>query len=227
MSTPPSWSGQVGFREGPLTAHCEEFEINIEGEGGHGARPESTRDPVAAATHLVQSVYASLPRRLDSREPLVVSFGVIQGGINPNVIPQSVQLRGTMRSFDAEHLRNARQRLQGICDSVAQMHQLEVRYEVSWDLPAVINDPHIIATARRSAASILPPGGAVEIPHPSMGGEDFAHYLRHCRGGMFRLGVGTPLQPVHHLHSPRFDLNEKALPIGSKLLARTLLQLAS
>ena len=86
-------AGQIGYRSGSLTACCEEFDILVEGRGGHGARPHTTIDPILAATQIVQSVYTMLPRSSDARDPLVVSFGVIQGGINPNVIPESVCLK--------------------------------------------------------------------------------------------------------------------------------------
>lgn len=219
-------AGQIGYRKGPLTACAEEFEILLEGTGGHGARPHTTLDPLAAAAQLVQAVYAQLPRSSDARIPLVVSFGVIQGGINPNVIPESVQLRGTIRCPDQEQARAARQRLREIMDGVAQACQVKATFSINFSVPPVTNDAVLTALWVEACKGMPGLSGCQRIELPSMGGEDFAWYLNHRPGCMLRLGVGTPLQPVHHLHSPRFDINEDALPIGSMALARAVVALA-
>lgn len=223
---PTLHAGQVGFREGPLTACCEEFEILVEGSGGHGARPHNTLDPVAAATQIVQAVYALLPRSIDARDPLVVSFGVIQGGINPNVIPESVQLRGTIRSTDPEHSRYAKQRIREVIDGVAQASQVRASFSIAYSLPSVNNDARLTQICCDAVKDLVGKEGLVPVEKPSMGGEDFAWYLRECPGCMLRLGVGTPLKPVRHLHSSRFDVNEAALPVGAGTLARSIIAIA-
>lgn len=219
-------AGQIGYREGALTACCEEFEILVEGSGGHGARPHTTFDPIAAATQIVQTVYTVLPRSVDARDPLVVSFGVIQGGINPNVIPESVQLRGTIRSTDTEHSRGAKQRIREVIDGIAQICQVRASFSIAYSLPPVNNDARLTGLCKSALGDLVGAGSLVHIDKPSMGGEDFAWYLDECPGCMLRLGVGTPLKAVHHLHSPRFDVNESALPIGAKALARCVIQIA-
>ncbi len=224
---PTLHAGQVGYREGALTACCEEFEILVEGLGGHGARPHTTFDPIAAATQIVQSVYAVLPRSFDSRDPLVVSFGVIQGGINPNVIPESVQLRGTIRSTGDDLARQARQRIREVVDGVAQAFQVRASFSIAYSLPPVLNDPRMIRLCREASSPLVGEEGLIQVEKPSMGGEDFAWYLRECPGCMLRLGVGTPLKPVRHLHSSCFDVNEAALPIGAGVLARCALHIAA
>lgn len=215
-------AGQVGYREGSLTACCEEFEILIEGRGGHGARPHTTIDPLAAAIQIVQSVYAILPRSTDASDPLVVSFGVIQGGINPNVIPESVQLRGTIRSLDFDRSQEAKARIREIIDGVAQACRVQAQFSIAYHLPSVKNDPAITSYCREAIKSLIGDECLIPIDKPSMGGEDFAWYLHDCPGTMLRLGVGTPLKPVKHLHSSCFDINESALPIGAKSLARSV-----
>lgn len=223
---PTLHAGQIGTREGALTACCEEFDILVEGTGGHGARPHTTLDPIAAATQMVQAIYALLPRASDARDPVVVSFGVIQGGINPNVIPESVQLRGTIRSTDLDHSRQARQRIREVVDGIAQACQVRARFTVSYSLPPVINDARLIHLCREAVRDLVGPEGLVPIEKPSMGGEDFAWYLEQCPGCMLRLGVGTPLKPIRHLHSPNFDVNEAALPVGAMTLARSVVAIA-
>ena len=219
-------AGQIGYRPGSLTAFCEEFEILIEGRGGHGARPHTTIDPIAAATLMVQTIYAMLPRSADSRDPLVVSFGVIQGGINPNVIPESVQLRGTIRSMDFDSSQDAKRRIREIVDGVAQSCQVQAQFSIAYHLPSVKNDPTITQACKEAIHSVVGDEGLIFVDKPSMGGEDFAWYLHDCPGCMMRLGVGTPLKSIRHLHSTRFDINESALPIGAKALARSICRLA-
>jgi amidohydrolase len=223
---PTLHAGQVGYREGSLTASCEEFEILVEGSGGHGARPHTTLDPIAAATQIVQAVYAIVPRSSDARDPLVVSFGVIQGGINPNVIPESVQLRGTIRSSDSEHSRQAKQRIREVVDGIAQANQVRASFSIAYSLPPVVNDGTLTDLCKDAVRELVGIEGLIHVDKPSMGGEDFAWYLREAPGCMLRLGVGTPLKPVRHLHSTRFDVNEAALPIGAKSLARSITAIA-
>jgi len=223
---PTLHAGQVGFREGALTACCEEFDLILEGTGGHGARPHTTCDPVIAAAQIVQAVYALLPRSHDARDPLVISFGVIQGGINPNVIPESVQLRGTIRSTDPALSRRVRQRMREIIDGIAQANNLRASFSIAYSLPAVNNDPALTHLCRNVCRYLLGEEGCVTIEKPSLGGEDFAWYLKEVPGCMLRLGVGTPLQPVLHLHSTAFDINEAALPIGARVLASCALAFA-
>jgi amidohydrolase len=223
---PTLHAGQVGYREGSLTAACEEFEILVEGSGGHGARPHTTLDPIAAATQIVQAVYSIVPRSSDSRDPLVVSFGVIQGGINPNVIPESVQLRGTIRSTDSDHSRQAKQRIREVVDGIAQANQVRASFSIAYSLPPVVNDGTLTGVCKDAVKDLVGIEGLIHVDKPSMGGEDFAWYLRESPGCMLRLGVGTPLKPVRHLHSTRFDVNEAALPIGAKSLARCVTAIA-
>ena len=223
---PALHAGQIGYRAGSITACCEEFEILVEGRGGHGARPHTTIDPIAAAVQIVQSVYTFVPRSTDSRDPLVVSFGVFQGGINPNVVPESVQLRGTIRSTDFEHSKEAKRRIREIVDGIAQATGVQAQFSIAYNLPPVENDPRLTEICNEAIHSLVGDEGLIYVDKPSMGGEDFAWYLREVPGCMLRLGVGTPLRPVRHLHSPSFDLNESALPIGANALARSVCRIA-
>lgn len=219
-------AGQIGYRSGSLTAWCEEFEILVEGRGGHGARPHTTIDPIVAATQIVQSVYTMLPRSADARDPLVISFGVIQGGINPNVIPESVQLRGTIRCSDFDSSQSAKRRLREIVDGVAQSCQVKAQVSIAYSLPSVNNDDHLTRLCREAVHGVVGEEGLVHVDKPSMGGEDFAWYLHVVPGLMLRLGVGTPLRKIRHLHSSCFDINESSLPIGTRALARSVCRMA-
>lgn len=218
--------GTVGYRQGVLTAHCKEFEIILHGLGGHAARPHTTFDPIAAATMLVQSVYSHLPRTRDARDPGVISFGVIQGGINPNVIPETVQLRGTIRAFSKPEADAIFDQLRSVTEHISSLHQIGHSLECTYDLEAVRNDRMMTQVACRAATTVFGARNLIQIEKPSMGGEDFSRYLNHVPGCMLRLGTHTPHGPLRQLHSSSFDIDEGALYLGARWFAHTILHLA-
>lgn len=219
-------AGTVGFRYGPLTAICEEFDVEITGRGGHGARPHQTIDPIGAAALFINSVYNNVPRSLDAREPAVVSFGVFQAGINPNVIPERAQLRGTIRTVHTATAEAIRAKMRAIGDGVAAATGASVSFDFPYTLRSVDNDPEVTDVCREAARAVVGKGRVQWIEHPSMGGEDFANYLDLAPGCMLRLGVGFPDQAPRFLHSPQFDLDETALVPGARILARGAMLLA-
>jgi amidohydrolase len=213
--------GEVGLKTGILTAHCDEIRFTVHGRGGHAARPHETIDSIAAAAHLVNAIFQFIPRVTDSQDAVVVSFGQIRGGENANVIPESVALRGTIRSLCKEVRDETFEHLRGIAAGVATTTGTRIEVDFGVGAEAVVNDPDLIELMTRSATDILTPNGVQIIARPSMGSEDFAFYLAHVPGAMMRLGcisdsIGGPL-----LHAPAFDLDEEALRIGAKILARS------
>lgn len=212
-------TGVVGVREGALTAFCDEWEIVVHGQAGHGARPHLTRDPIAAATQLVQAIYGSRCS-LDPSHPAVFSVGMIEAGANPNVIPGRCRLMGTLRSHARETSDQRHTRVREICAGVAAATGTEITYRTVLALPGVINDPGWTRTFARAASEVAQ---TVPIPEPSMGGEDFASYLEHVPGSMLRLGCRKPGETERHLHTPEFDIDEDCLLIGARLLARAVL----
>jgi amidohydrolase len=218
--------GKVGYRVGMLTAHCSDLEVTVRGVGGHAARPHQTTDPIAAASAFVASVYQMVPRAVDSREPVVVTFGSIHGGSSPNVIPDRVDLRGTVRTGgrpQAEAVEAAIRRI-GRGLEVATGVTFEIRFERGVDV--VVNDPDVTRTCVEAAASVLGAEHVEEIALPSMGGEDFGGYLAQVPGCMLRLGVASDERTRHPLHSPYFDIDDRALALGAKILARSVVLLS-
>jgi amidohydrolase len=215
-------TGEIGLRAGAFTANCDAIRILVRGRGGHGARPHESRDPIAAAAQLISALYQFVPRATDSLDAVVLSFGRIVGGENPNVIPEQVELEGTLRTLESSvRLQTIEQMLQvargveGITGT-----QIEVRFHAS--VPSVYNDAEAARLIGEAARDVA--GGAVvrQIPRPSMGGEDFACYLEHCRGAMFRLGVAGDVSSTTPLHTPTVDVDESALPLGTRILARSV-----
>jgi amidohydrolase len=216
-------SGKLALTAGPQTAFCQDFEIQVRGRGGHGARPHETVDPIAIAAHLVTLIYQALPRRTDARDPLVVTFGQIQGGHAANIIPDSVTLKGTVRTLDQRVSRNARDVIGKLCRGAGQAMGARVRVSFDAQLPGVINDPTVTAICLKAARDVVGANNVSVQGRPSMGAEDFADYLSVVPGCMIRLGVRRRGKKVTPLHTATFDIDEDALLIGVRVLTKVLL----
>ncbi|NND99480.1 MAG: amidohydrolase [Pirellulaceae bacterium] len=215
--------GTVGTRTGSFTADCVALEVVISGRGGHAARPHESFDPIAAAAQLISSVYLFIPRRVDTQEPVVVSFGQINGGNNSNVIPDRVVLRGTMRTLSDSVTVSTLAHIRRLAQGIADASQTQIEVSTTSGPPAVHNDSALNALIKSSAQKLLGAENVQAIRRPSMGGEDFANYLSTVPGAMFRLGCKKKSGDTTLLHSPDFDIDETAMSIGAKILARTVI----
>ncbi|QGJ68995.1 N-acetyl-L-amino acid amidohydrolase [Planctomycetales bacterium 10988] len=215
--------GNVATKPGVLTANCDALEVTISGEGGHAARPHLTHDPIAAAAQFIQAVYTQVPRVIDSQEAVVVSFGSLQAGENPNVIPGQVSLKGTIRTLTDEVREKTIACLERLAKGWAEASQTSIEVKIQAGAPAVYNHPRATAMIRQAAAEILGLEHVTELKRPSMGGEDFSHYLKHTAGTLLRLGCVSETKNAAMLHSPHFNIDESALAIGAKILARSAL----
>jgi amidohydrolase len=213
--------GEIGLRTGAFTANCDAIHIAVCGRGGHGARPHESRDPIAAAAQLVSTLFQFVPRANDSLDATVLSFGRIAGGENPNVIPEEVHLDGTLRTLESRVRSQAVEQIHQVARGVAEVTGTQIDVRLGASIPSVHNDVEA-ARLLGEAAAELPNVAVRHIPRPSMGSEDFACYLDRCPGAMFRLGVASDSDVIRPLHTPTFDIDEGALSIGAKLLARTV-----
>ena len=219
--------GQVGIRYGTLTANCDELEITIDGRGGHSARPHHAHDPIAAAADLIQTCYARLPRSIDSRSAAVMTFGSIHGGNVANVIPSSVTISGTLRSTAQETRETLKEHFHTICTSIEQAHGVQISSRFFNELHSVDNHPYVTRKIENACRQILPDDQIKIIELPSLGGEDFSVYLKDAPGAMLRLGCAAPGSHTHMLHSPLFDIDERILTLGPRILFRTAWMLAN
>lgn len=215
--------GTIGVRNNEFTADCSELEIEVLGRGAHAARPHEACDPIAAAAQLISSIFLFVPRGTDSQEPVVVSFGQIIAGQNPNVIPDRVLVRGTLRTLRNEVTKSTILHLERLARGVAEASGTTIHLRHQSGPPAVHNDPLLTEIISESASAVLGPENVLTIPRPSMGGEDFANYLQKVPGAMFRLGCAEGNGPAAPLHSPLFDVAEESLGIGAKILARCVI----
>ena len=214
-------AGLIGLRVGAITAAFDQIDVRLHGPGGHTARPQLTADLVYAAGLLITELPAVLSRRVDPRSALSVVWGSVHAGNAANAIPQTASLRGTVRMLDT-HLWDSAEPLLGelIPQIVAPTGAtVEITYERG--VPAVVNDALMVAVQTRAAMAAFG-SGAVADTAQSMGGEDFAWYLRSVPGSMARLGVRRPGSVGGDLHQPSFDIDESALPVGVRFTAAIL-----
>ena len=216
--------GYLGLTPGPRTAFCQDFTIRVVGRGGHGARPSATVDPIAVAVQLVTLIYQAVPRQIDSRDPVVVTIGMIQGGKTHNVIPDSVTLKGTIRALKDTVSEQARHTLERLCRGTEQAFGASISIDFSDLLRGMTNDPKVTEICLSAARELVGADRVATDDRPSLGGEDFADYLTHVPGCMVSLGVKRPGTEVTALHTSGFDIDEKALLIGARLFARILLR---
>ncbi len=219
--------GRVGQRVGTLTAACQEVQVMIHGVGGHAARPHLSVDPIAVAAQFVTSLYQFLPRSVDARDPSVMTFGSIRGGTSPNIIPEEVELQGTIRTLSDRAAAQVEERITQLARGLSTASRCTIDVVFRRGTAAVVNDPDVTAACVQAAGHVVGPSHVEEIRLPSMGGEDFSGYLKYARGCLLRLGVASLDRPRHALHSPHFDIDEGALSIGARLLAHSVVLLSS
>ncbi|MCP9860044.1 MULTISPECIES: amidohydrolase [unclassified Cyanobium] len=215
--------GTVGVRSGSLTAAAGELEVEVLGEGGHGARPHQSTDAIWIAARVVSGLQEAISRRLDPLHPVVVSFGLIEGGKAFNVIADHVRLLGTVRCLDLEVHAQLPGWIEDTVHALCRGHGGEARVHYRCISPPVHNDPELTQLVADAAVALLGRSRVQWLEQPSLGAEDFAELLEGTRGTMFRLGVAGPAG-CSPLHSNSFDPDEGCLEVGIKVLALSLLR---
>jgi len=216
-------SGRIGLRIGPITSACDRLEVSLDGPGGHTARPHLTTDLVTAAARVATDVPAIVSRRMDARSGVSVTWGRIESGHAPNVIPQHAELSGTVRCLDLDAWRQAPDIVHAAIDEVAGLHRAKSAITYVRGVPPVVNDA-LVTELLRDAMTARRGPLSVEDTEQSLGGEDFSWYLEHVPGAMARLGVRTPGErTVRDLHQGDFDADESAITVGVELFTAAAL----
>ncbi len=221
---PTRRAGTIGVRPGVLTASCDSMHVTIRGRGGHAARPHESDDPIAAAAELISTLYQYVPRATDSQDAVVVSFGQIRGGQNSNVIPEEVMLGGTIRTLDPAVREKTIQHVRTLAEGIERVTGTRIEVVFEHGSPSVLNDAELNRLVSHEGSDLLGAEQVQKIPRPSMGSEDFAAYLEHIPGAMFRLGAAGDDPPWPGLHTPMFDVDERCLAVGAKILARCVVE---
>ena len=218
-------TGRVGVRNGPITSHLRSFSVRLKGRGGHSARPHDSIDPIPAAVNLVSLLYQLAPRSVDSRRAHCITVTALRAGDAINAIPESAVVHGTIRAARLEEAQTLEQMVRTCAESACTATGCVATIDFPHAAPATDNDPEVVSFVAQAAADVVGAEGVIRLDLPSLGGEDFAIYQKHIPGAMVRLGTGHgPHEQRQPLHSGWFDIDESALLVGARLLARTALK---
>ncbi len=211
--------GKLSFRKGRVMASADELYVSIKGPGGHAATPHQTVDTILVAAQLITSLQSIISRNRNPQNPSVLSICSIQGGHTTNVIPSEVKLMGTFRAMDEQWRFEAHKLMVQQAQGIAIATGAEIDFKVDVGYPTVDNEPNITEAAWRLADQFM---GAdnVEETEKRMGAEDFGYYSQVIPGCFFRLGVRNEEQGIiHNVHTPHFDVDERAIAHGVGMMA--------
>ena len=213
--------GKIGIKSGTFTAAAAELEIDIIGNGGHGARPHEGIDSIWISAKVISGLQEAISRRLDALKPVVISFGKISGGSAFNVISERVKLLGTVRCLDSTLYEHLPQWIEKIVQNIASNYGAQANINFKSIAPPVYNDPELTSLLSKCAKNFMDEEDIVSLENPSLGAEDFAFFLQDVPGTMFRLGVAGD-QGCAPLHSGYFSLDERSLELGIKILSQVI-----
>ena len=221
-------AGQIGYRAGPAMAASDRFNIVIKGRQTHGARPWGGVDPIVAAADVIGSAQTIVSRRQNiSKQPVVVTFGAIKGGVRYNIIPDQVEMIGTIRTFDEDMRQAVFADLKNVAEHVAAAHGATAIAQVpdTKGNPVTVNDPALSAKMRPSLVRAVGAGNVVDVGL-NMGAEDFSFYAREVPGFFFFIGAtpkGQDALTAPSNHSPEFFLDESALDVSLRAMLQVTL----
>ncbi len=214
--------GRLGYTVGPAFAAVDHFRIEILGAQSHGAAPHQGVDSVVVAAQVITALQTIRSRNLDPLEPSVVTVGIVRGGTRFNIIPGSVHLEGTVRTYRAEVRDTVERRMGEILAGITAAAGARFELDYERGTPSTINDPGLAARTVPTLNRIAGEAKVEELP-PTMGGEDFAYFANEVPGFYFRLGVQKPGTVSGGHHTPEFRADDGAIPLGMEVMSNILL----
>ncbi len=209
--------GEIGIKEGPVLAAADEFDIIIEGKGGHGAAPQGTIDAIVVSSQLINSIQTIVSRNANPLESTVITVGKIRGGDNHNIIADKVKLTGTVRAYSEDNRLMVKNRLGQIIDGVSKMSGAKILLKYTDGYPPTINHKQPTKKVLNAAQKVV--GEKAGDLYLSMGGEDFAYYLQKIPGCFFFVGSAPNKNRVFETphHCSHFTMDENALLVGTSV----------
>ncbi|MFZ5815711.1 MAG: M20 metallopeptidase family protein [Bacillota bacterium] len=218
-------TGGASICDGPMMANSDGFSAKIYGRGGHGASPHQTVDAVMVACNAVMNLQTIVSRKVDPTKPAVITVGSIHAGTTFNVIADSAEIKGTVRSFHSEVRQQLHDEIKRTLENTCAIYGATVELAYNWGYPALVNDAGIADVLRAAAQETLGEGN-LSVQRPIMGGEDFAYYSQKVPAAFLFLGCRNPEVGANwEHHHPRFTIDEAALPLGMEILGRATLRL--
>lgn len=218
--------GQVGelrLRTGPIMASSDVVRIVVQGKGGHASEPHDCIDPVPAAAHVITNLQTLVTRRFDVKRPVVITITYLQAGSAFNVIPSEVTLAGTVRTVDPQVRAAMPARIEQLVRHTVEAFGATAEVTYLSGSGVVVNHAHFSDFVRQLVTQTRGPSAVVEMAHPAMGAEDFGLYLEQVPGAFAFLGAQPSHQEPFPCHHPRFDIDERALPVGVEVLSTVAL----
>jgi hippurate hydrolase len=207
-------AGHFFWRNGAIMAAAAHIDITITGKGAHAAHPDRGIDPILAGAHVITALHSLVSRRIDPVDGGVVSVCQIEGGHTYNVIPDAVHLKGSARWFTDEVGKTLREGVERVSKNIAAAFGATADVRFQQTCVATVNEPQATAVTRAAAESVVGGDAVHYLEKPSMGAEDFSSMLSHKAGSYIILGAGEGAD-VPQLHNPRYDFNDRILPIGA------------
>ncbi|GAB3805940.1 M20 metallopeptidase family protein [Virgibacillus kimchii] len=208
--------GKIGLAHGPMMASSDEFEITIQGSGGHGSTPHTTVDPIYISSHMIQALQAIVSRNTDPNETKVISVGSIEAGKTYNIIPDTVTMKGTVRAFSLETVHYIEKRIREVTEGICSTFHATGKVNYIKGTPPLINHEEESGRVEHAVQQAFG-NDTFEEMKPIMGAEDFANYLLHKPGAFAFVGMDGEKSRYPHHHS-RFDIDEEVLPHAMKLM---------
>jgi amidohydrolase len=224
LHTHPVPVGQIAVAPGPMIGSVSTLSLRIFGKGGHFSAPQAAVDPIVVASHVVVALDSMMTRKVNPLDPAVLTFGMIQGGTRDNIIGDMVVLRGNIGALDEGLCRFLMEELEKTVQGITQAMGASYKLKYIHGYPTMRNDSRMTAYVQRIAAGLL---GEVNVlpSKPMLGGEDFSFFLQKIPGAMFFLGVHDPESgPPITNHDPRFNPDERSIPLGVKLFSNLVAQ---
>jgi hippurate hydrolase len=220
--TPNLPSGLIAGKAGALLAAADRFTITVKGKGGHASMPHNAVDPIPVACEIVMALQAMVTRRIEAFDPVVLTVGRIASGTTNNIIPETAEIEGTIRSFSESSRALAHEGVQRIAPNIAAAHQAEAAAEIIPGFPVTVCNADAVALAKKTAQALFGEGGWLAMPAPIMGAEDFAYVLQKVPGAMCFLGAtpeGGDFRSCCALHSNRMVIDENVMARGAAMHA--------
>ncbi len=212
-------AGKIGTRVGEFMASSDIFHIKIKGKGSHASRPHMGIDPVIIAAQAINSLHHIVSRKVDPLHPAVLTVGKISGGHAENIIPDEVDMSGTVRTLSIDLRDEIPKWMEHTLWGITTAYGGAYEFHYEHGTPPVINDEKTTRFALKKMREILGEDAVVELEYPSMGGEDFSEYQQVVPGTFIRLGIRNEEKGIKApLHSPIFDIDEDILPIGVEVM---------
>jgi amidohydrolase len=220
---PTDQVGSIGINAGPASGGVDSWFGEIHGKGGHGAFPHVAIDTFYLTAHVMLALSAITSRRIDPFAPSVVSIGSVNGGFTENVIPERVRITGTLRFTTPEVQEQIHAEISRAFEIARALGgDYDLKFEIG--SPPMTNDTHVAEVIRVAGIDLLGEGNVHDL-QKTLGAEDFGSFMEHAPGAMFTLGVQKAGHEEFYLHHPKFEIDERALPVGVAVMVESTLRL--